>query len=83
MTENRITELFGINPASSVPLRTQLERKLEYFINSSAPGTVIPSERVMAKCLGISTSDSLQGLILFFMKIFMKIIDFFNNSDRL
>ncbi|MBR1966602.1 MAG: GntR family transcriptional regulator [Lentisphaeria bacterium] len=54
MTENRITELFGINPASSVPLRTQLERKLEYFINSSAPGTVIPSERVMAKCLGIS-----------------------------
>ena len=54
MTENRITELFGINPASSVPLRTQLERKLELFINSSVPGTVIPAERIMAKCLGIS-----------------------------
>lgn len=54
MTENRIAELFSINPSSSVPFRTQLERKLELFIKSSAPGTPIPPERILAKCLGIS-----------------------------
>lgn len=54
MTETRIAELFGINPASSVPFRAQLERKLGLFIESSAPGTPIPPERILAKCLGIS-----------------------------
>lgn len=54
MTETRIAELFSINPTSAEPFRTQLERKLALFINSSAPGTPIPPERILAKCLGIS-----------------------------
>ena len=54
MTENDIIKYFGVDPESEIPLRTQLERKLQLYVDSSAPGTAIPPERLMARCLGVS-----------------------------
>jgi DNA-binding transcriptional regulator YhcF (GntR family) len=54
MDKALITELFGIDVNSTVPLRTQLIDRLENFINNSTPGTVIPPERLLAQSLGVS-----------------------------
>ena len=54
MDKTLITELFGIDSNSTIPLRTQLIDRLQNFINASQPGTAIPPERLLAQCIGVS-----------------------------
>jgi|GEM_PF-1245236 len=66
MNKAEIIAFLDVDRSSEIPLRTQLEQKLEALLSQLEPGTMLPPERVLSEKLNISRVTIRNAMIKFY-----------------